>query len=70
MPPVKATRNLRPSRSQVVGAATGATLAPLVVAVLGATGVPVTPELAAALGPALSFLFGYFTPGGRQGERE
>lgn len=64
----RAARRLTPSNSAVAAGAGGAVLAPLVTAGLMAAGVPVTPEMAAAMGPALGFLFAYFTRGGRKDE--
>lgn len=61
-------RNLRPSNATMIGAGGAAAVAPLIVAGLTAAHVAVTPELAAAVSPALAFLFSWFPRGGRQGE--
>ncbi len=66
----KEYRNLRPSRAVVSGGAGGAVFAPLIVAALAQAGIPVTAELAAAIGPALGAIVAYFTRGGRRGEHE
>jgi len=68
--PEKSHRRLRPSRATVTGATSAAALTPILVAALGAAGIAVPAELAAALGPALAFVFSWLTRGGRKGEPE
>lgn len=68
MPTAKQKRRLTPSNSLVVGTTGGVALAPLLVAGLTAAGIPITPELAAAIAPALAAVFSYFTRGGRKDE--
>jgi len=58
--------NLRPSNAIVGGAVGAGAVAPLLVSVLQAANVTVTPELAAAVSPALGFLFAWLGRSGRQ----
>lgn len=66
----KSKRNLTPSRSVAVGTPVGGAAGVLLTVALQALGVPVTAELAAALGTVIGAAVAYFTRGGRKGEAQ
>lgn len=61
-------RRLTPSRALKISVPTAGALSPVLVMILSALGVPVTPEIAASIGTLVTAAIAYFTRGGRKDE--